>query len=798
MEHPEDPDVVALATGWRTPAAMQRQIVQARRRFGWRPLLVAHYSEIGADPMANLEDLDAVFSFALTVGKNCRHERHWRSPHLARHLAERRRLLPNGLWARPKTRFCNFIYSNSTVGEPPVREAFARALMGHNRVDCPGRCLTNTFRLPPNTPGSDAGALAKLAYMSSYRFTVAFENTSADHYLTEKILHALLAGSIPIYWGCPQVAEYYNPDSFVNCHAYGTFDEAIERVLAIEADPALAERMRRAPMLHGDSRFPALHARLEERYAELAAAARRGRRAARSCRRPGRGPWLPAVERRRRSRALLGRWLLLELDPRPRVATGRRWALAAVRGTVARVRARTGSFAAALAAGLGQALAEARHVRGRRTAVRYCAWLGRRCRWMVLRVLGREGMGAVEMAPVPSPSPRRAPRTHARPRIGVPANPPGRVRDGDAPVDPRRHNPVGWTANVEPRVAALGPPALLPRGALAGRTVAADDRTALRRTHHLEDIAAYHADAAARARTLVRIAACGLPVRLLDRHSELAPLLGRELHDAMTAEIPLDDLAGREAASVRARRLALRDHALRDRPWPTVSVLLATRRPDRLADAMASVARQDYPRLELVLALHGDGFTGVPAAARPGLALRVVRVGGGRTLGEVLEAAAAAARGELLAKMDDDDCYDAAHITDLVLARSYSGAALVGKGPEIVYLAGRDVTVRRGRWRAERHATDIAGGGLLLGRADIARAGGWRPLPWGVDQALAADVLASGGSVYRTHGLGFLLVRHGRGHAWEADERRFLADADVVHRGWRPDLAGIGDGPCPV
>ena len=40
------PDVVAIATGSRSPAAVQGQIVRARLRFGWRPLLVAHYGEI--------------------------------------------------------------------------------------------------------------------------------------------------------------------------------------------------------------------------------------------------------------------------------------------------------------------------------------------------------------------------------------------------------------------------------------------------------------------------------------------------------------------------------------------------------------------------------------------------------------------------------------------------------------------------------------------------------------------------------------------------------------------------------
>ena len=368
---------------------------------------------------------------------------------------------------------------------------------------------------------------------------------------------------------------------------------------------------------------------------------------------------------------------------------------------------------------------------------------------------------------------------------------------GEAAVNPRRYNPVGWTANVERRVLALGPAVLLPAGTRCRRTVAVDDRDALRRGHHLVDVASLHANARERALALARVAACGLPVRVLDEDPALAALLGRDLHRAMTAALPLDDLDRREAVSVEMRRLALRDHGRAGGDWPLVSVLLATRRPHRLAAAITNVARQDYPRLELVLALHGDGFGEVPAPGRAGLPVRVVRLGAERPLGTVLDAAAAVARGELLAKMDDDDGYGAEHLTDLVLARTYSGAALVGKGCEFVYLAGRDVTVRRGRWRAERHTTDIAGGGLLFGRTDLCRAGGWRPLPRGVDQALAADVLAAGGAVYRTHGFGFLLVRHGQGHAWRARERRFLADADAVHRGWRPDLAGIGDVPWP-
>ena len=649
--------------------------------------------------------------------------------------------------------------------------------MRRGPVDCPGAALRNVHPLPPNAPGSDAGARAKLDYLASYRFTIAFEHVRADHYLSEKLLHALVAGSIPIYWGCPQVAEYYNPACFVNCHDFPSFDAAIEHVLAIEADPDRAEAMRRSPLLLPGSRIAAAHADLEARWRMLAEEAWARRRQ-------------PAPRGLGRVAALAAKSLAMEADLRPRLAGVRRGLLTLARRTAPAVRDRPKAVAAAARAAWIQFRDEAAHVRGWRTAARFCAWWARRCRWLLVRRRWAtplaHGVGSARAAARRAGGQMPRPTARGGPRQGLGAAAPG--------FDPRRCNPVGWTANVERRVIALGCPDRLPRG--ARRAVDAEDAAALRHAHHVADTAACHVDAAARAATLARLAARGVPVHVQDGDAALRAGLGCELHDLMTAGVPLDDGDAREALSIRMRRLAHRDHARRDGPWPVVSVLLATRRPGRLRQAVAQVAAQGYPRLELVLALHGDGFGDLPAC--PGLALRVVRVARERPLGVALAVAADLASGELLAKMDDDDLYGADHILDLVLARAYSGAELVGKGPETVYLAGRGLTVRRGRWRAERFTDDIAGGGLLLAARDLERAGGWRPLPQGVDQALAADVQRAGGAVYRTHGKGFVLVRHGHGHAWAADERRFLADADAVGRGWRPDWAGLADAARPA
>ena len=428
------------------------------------------------------------------------------------------------------------------------------------------------------------------------------------------------------------------------------------------------------------------------------------------------------------------------------------------------------------------------------------------------RVAHRLGDGHVDV--VVSDAPLAGPRSgapvvalsEAPPRLSVPA------------FDPRVDNPIGWDRDAGSVVGALGPLDLLPGGVVAHHAVRSDDREALRRIHHLEDVRAMHGGDLERAGTLARLAGAGVVVHLADGGPGLRAYLGPELHDLMTTGVRPGDLAARELLSIRMRRAALRDHSLGGRVRqlceavlpapplpPLVSVLMVTRRPAWLSAALSAVARQTYPRLELVLGLHGEGFTGVePHVAGLGrLAkdVKVVRIDPRRSLGSALNAAAAASSGTLLAKMDDDEVYGAEHILDLVLAHEYSRAQLVGKGLQFVYLAGADRTVRFLQGRAETRWTTpgghVAGGGLLLARDDLDRVGGWRDVPLGEDRALQEDLVSRGGSVYRTHGAGFMHVRHGRGHTWDVADEWFLLHAETVSTGWDPTLADVADVPPP-
>ena len=255
------------------------------------------------------------------------------------------------------------------------------------------------------------------------------------------------------------------------------------------------------------------------------------------------------------------------------------------------------------------------------------------------------------------------------------------------------------------------------------------------------------------------------------------PLLG-----AGFPAVDLDDAVAREEHSLLLRRAAIDEHGSVDWQRP-VSVLLATRRPEQLEFALAQVARQRGVRsLELVLAPHGFDVDVARAREAAGVDVRVVPAAADALFGDVLQAAALAADGDVLLKMDDDDWYAPDVVADLLRARAYSGAQLTGMPAEFHYLAERDLTVKRGH-PTELYARFVAGGTMLVDRSVLREVGGFRSVRKYVDAQLLAAVTAAGGEIYRTHGLGYVLRRNESGHTWEVD-LDYLLDPSRVERTW--------------
>lgn len=139
--------------------------------------------------------------------------------------------------APPKSRFCNFIYSNPNCAE---RNTFFHLLSAYKSVDSAGALFNNTpFDGPRN---HDDPREAKVLFQQAYKFTIAFENQSVRGYTTEKLLHALLARTVPIYWGNPEVARDFDPNSFINCHDFSNFEAVVQYIKKVDQDDALFRR----------------------------------------------------------------------------------------------------------------------------------------------------------------------------------------------------------------------------------------------------------------------------------------------------------------------------------------------------------------------------------------------------------------------------------------------------------------------------------------------------------------------------------------------------------------------------
>ena len=89
----------------------------------------------------------------------------------------------------------------------------------------------------------------KWSGLAPYLYSIALENGSMPHYFTEKITDCFLAWTLPIYWGCTNLEEYFPPESFIRIDVEKP-DEAVEIIRSLsESDyerrfEALAEARR--------------------------------------------------------------------------------------------------------------------------------------------------------------------------------------------------------------------------------------------------------------------------------------------------------------------------------------------------------------------------------------------------------------------------------------------------------------------------------------------------------------------------------------------------------------------------
>jgi len=146
-----------------------------------------------------------------------------------------------------KKKFCAFVVSNIHPVKTKKRIEFFQRLTKVKKVDSAGTALNNVgFVLPP-------GADQKQRFLKEYKFNIAFENSAVPGYTTEKIVDAMLARCLPIYWGDPKIGGAFNTKSFLNYADFPSEEALIEKILELDRDDAKYLEYLRQPYFHNNA-----------------------------------------------------------------------------------------------------------------------------------------------------------------------------------------------------------------------------------------------------------------------------------------------------------------------------------------------------------------------------------------------------------------------------------------------------------------------------------------------------------------------------------------------------------------
>jgi hypothetical protein len=139
---------------------------------------------------------------------------------------------------KPKTATAHVAAFISNCG-PQKRLNWMQSMMKAGvKIDSYGNCMRNKEipREYQQQYGHDYNAI-KMAIVSTYKFTMSFENSGTKDYVTEKLFGVLAAGSVPLYDGAPN-GKIFGPSekSMLFADDFGTPEKMAEHILYLDGN----------------------------------------------------------------------------------------------------------------------------------------------------------------------------------------------------------------------------------------------------------------------------------------------------------------------------------------------------------------------------------------------------------------------------------------------------------------------------------------------------------------------------------------------------------------------------------
>ena len=112
-------------------------------------------------------------------------------------------------------KFCAWVVSNKFGRE---RNLFYDKLSEYKIIDSGGKFKNNIGHKVTN----------KIEFLQNYKFSICFENSKKDGYISEKLFDAFEAGTIPIYFGDDSATKLINTKAYIHIKDENDFDKKIE------------------------------------------------------------------------------------------------------------------------------------------------------------------------------------------------------------------------------------------------------------------------------------------------------------------------------------------------------------------------------------------------------------------------------------------------------------------------------------------------------------------------------------------------------------------------------------------
>ena len=216
---------------------------------------------------------------------------------------------------------------------------------------------------------------------------------------------------------------------------------------------------------------------------------------------------------------------------------------------------------------------------------------------------------------------------------------------------------------------------------------------------------------------------------------------------------------------------------------PTISVICSSNRPNNIEHLLSQYSRQINVNRELILITHGYELDdsererllkAYKIAANEAI---IDSVPQNETLGACLNKAVSYARGQYIAKFDDDDIYLPHYLEDMRNTAIFSGADLIGKQACYAYIEQYDALVLRNP-ESEHLWGNFVAGPTLFGPLATFKKTPFQPRNTGEDTTFINTVKRRGGSIYCSDRFNFIQVR-GSDHTWRISDEDFIAQGQV-------------------